>query len=136
MRVILERLSKGTYCTVGRVVLQDERGEALGTWVSLELPWRDNKRSQSCIPEGRYPLVWEWSHKFGRNLWELKDVPGRSEIKIHPSNHWSELEGCIALGKWYNSTDSWLSKSREAVREFESALEGATNVQIEIMDAT
>jgi hypothetical protein len=63
---------------------------------TIELPWKDNHRSTSCIPEGRYPLVKRYSPKFKWHLL-VKDVPGRSVILIHPANDaMKELKGCIA----------------------------------------
>ena len=47
---------------------------------------------------GEYKCVYEYSPRFERNLWELKDVPNRSECKFHASNYWKQLNGCIALG--------------------------------------
>ena len=66
--------------------------------ISLERGWLDNKPNKSSIPEGSYNCVYEYSPKFKRDLWELKDVPGRSECKFHVSNYWNQLNGCIALG--------------------------------------
>ncbi len=63
---------------------------------TIELPWRDNRRNVSCIPEGRYRLGLYPSRKFGLNLL-VQDVPGRSGILIHPANNAAaELRGCIA----------------------------------------
>ena len=63
---------------------------------TIELPWRDNKRQVSCIPEGRYELVRRYSREFGWHLL-LKDVPNRSLILVHPANDAvKELKGCIA----------------------------------------
>lgn len=72
---------------------------------SLELPWRDNLRQKSCIPAGTYTCGLVKSPRFGL-VYEVKDVPGRSAILIHPANFggnadegWTtELQGCIALG--------------------------------------
>lgn len=64
----------------------------------IERGWVDNKNRISCIPEGTYPIVWEFSDKFKRFLWEIKDVPGRSECKIHVANFWYQLNGCISPG--------------------------------------
>ena len=66
---------------------------------TLELPWLDNKPYVSCIPEGTYKVELEYSGRFGKELPELRDVPGRSEIKFHPANFPSELKGCIAPGQ-------------------------------------
>ncbi len=63
---------------------------------TIELPWLDNKRSISCIPEGSYELKARFSEKFKHHL-HLQNVKGRSLILIHPANDAKkELEGCIA----------------------------------------
>jgi len=63
---------------------------------SIELPWLDNRRNVSCVPEGRYQLLQRQSEDRGKHLW-LQDVPGRSLILIHPANNAArELRGCIA----------------------------------------
>ncbi|WP_121667629.1 DUF5675 family protein [Mesonia aquimarina] len=62
----------------------------------IELPWKKNIRSQSCIPEGKYRLKMRYSPKFKWHLHVL-DVPGREFILFHPANHaLRELRGCIA----------------------------------------
>lgn len=63
---------------------------------TIELPWRDNRRNVSCIPEGRYRLQWSRTRRFKMAL-RLLDVPGRSGILIHAANDAAtELQGCIA----------------------------------------
>lgn len=62
----------------------------------IELPWRQNKRGISCIPEGRYQLVLQQHHKHGLQL-AVANVPQREGILIHPANFAiRELQGCIA----------------------------------------
>lgn len=89
---------------------------------SIELPWRNNERGQSCIPEGRYELKLRYTDRFGRH-YLLKDVPGRQLILMHPFNHaLKESRGCIApvetisgTGKGYgsrNALDRLLALSR------------------------
>lgn len=63
---------------------------------TIELPWRENKRRISCIPEGTYILRKRYSEKFKWHF-VLLDVPNRSCILIHPANDaLKELQGCIA----------------------------------------
>lgn len=63
---------------------------------TIELPWLDNQRRISCIPEGEYILQKRFSPKFQWHL-HLQDVPGRDLILIHPANDAKkELLGCIA----------------------------------------
>ena len=63
---------------------------------SIELPWKDNQKNISCIPEGNYHIQFRKSKKY-RNLLIVYGVPGRSWILIHPANDArKELRGCIA----------------------------------------
>ena len=63
---------------------------------TIELPWKNNEPRISCIPEGKYALEKRYSPHHQWHL-ELKDVPGRQLILIHPANDaLHELLGCIA----------------------------------------
>ena len=63
---------------------------------TIELPWLNNQRRISCIPEGEYILQKRFSPKFQWHL-HLQDVPRRDLILIHPANDAKkELLGCIA----------------------------------------
>jgi hypothetical protein len=97
---------------------QSERGTIGGLYVNdrficftLELPWEENKPNVSCVPAGEYILRWEYSAHFESNLWELKGVPGRSEVKIHVANKLSQLRGCIAVGMGIKLGDNGFFKT-------------------------
>ena len=63
---------------------------------TIELPWLNNQRRVSCIPEGSYRLRKRYNAKFKWHL-VLETVKGRSGILIHPANDAKkELLGCIA----------------------------------------
>lgn len=63
---------------------------------TIELPWLQNKRSVSCIPEGRYELKKRVTQKRGQHILVV-NVKGRDGILIHPANDAKkELRGCIA----------------------------------------
>jgi hypothetical protein len=63
---------------------------------SIELPWLNNQRRISCIPEGRYELRRRFTEKRKHHL-VVMNVPARSAILIHPANDAKkELLGCIA----------------------------------------
>lgn len=80
---------------------------------TIELPWNDNKRNISCIPEGVYEVEPRFSKRFKHHL-ILKAVKGRSFILFHPANDaLRELQGCIApvtylsgIGKGVYSRDA------------------------------
>lgn len=63
---------------------------------TIELPWLDNAKLISCIPEGKYLLRRRYSAKFQWHI-EVVDVENRNSILFHPANNaLSELKGCIA----------------------------------------
>ena len=63
---------------------------------TIELPWRENEKRVSCIPEGKYFIRKRYSKKFQWHL-EVVDVKDRSLILFHPANNaLFELNGCIA----------------------------------------
>ena len=66
---------------------------------TLELPWRDNKLSISCIPDGEYRCKVDYSNNKNRNVIELlyEDTKPRSQIQIHVATKTSQLKGCIGV---------------------------------------
>jgi len=80
---------------------------------TIELPWINNKRNVSCVPEGAYEIVPRFSKRFQHHL-ILKNVEGRSFILFHPANDAiRDLAGCIApvtylsgIGKGVYSRDA------------------------------
>ncbi len=63
---------------------------------TIELPWRNNEKRVSCIPEGKYFISKRYSNKFKWHL-EIVNVQNRSLILFHPANNAQlELSGCIA----------------------------------------
>lgn len=101
---------------------------------TIELPWRDNARNVSCIPAGVYRCEMRPSPRFGRDLYEVLDVPARSEILIHPANlggdaslgFRSDLEGCIGPGLFETVLDGQLAvaSSRRATKTLHRLLGG------------
>lgn len=63
---------------------------------TIELPWLNNAKQISCIPEGKYLLRRRYSPKFQWHI-EVIDVEKRGSILLHPANNaQKELKGCIA----------------------------------------
>lgn len=100
---------------------------------TIELPWRQNARLVSCIPEGEYFIQKRYSIKFKWHL-EITGVPGRSLILFHPANHaLNELNGCIAPVTELSGPGKGL-RSRNAFTKFKnlvySALEKGERVNL------
>ena len=77
------------------VLFDAEEGEHI--CVTLELPWKKNKRKESRIPAGTYLCVPRWSSKH-KEHYILENVKDRSLILIHIGNYVREIEGCILVG--------------------------------------
>lgn len=102
---------------------------------TIELPWIQNKRKISCVPEGLYTLQKRYSSKFKYHL-HLKNVADRSLILIHPGNDAKkELEGCIAPVSYHTGIGKGNS-SRKAFHKLTSLVLPAftenTKVQLRI----
>lgn len=82
---------------------------------TLEPPWADNIRFQSCIPPGIYPLT-PGKRDNGRKVIRLGNVADRDGIEIHTGNERRETEGCILVGMSVTITarQYWLSESAQA----------------------
>lgn len=133
--VSLVRKSTGDDGTFGKA-FTDERG-----YYTAELPWRDNRPGISCIPTGEYICKWLYSPHHNRKLYHLQDVPGRTDVEIHPGNYAgdttklsenrnpyrSDVEGCILLGLAAERVlgQMMLIQSRTAIDMFEKEMEQA-----------
>lgn len=94
---------------------------------TLELPWRNNKRSISCIPEGEYQCTIYHSRKY-KTVYHIQDVPGRTAILMHSGNYAgssaaglkTHSRGCILIGKRFGTLDGQraILSSRIGLREF------------------
>ena len=103
MYLKLTRTYQDDYQTQGELnVIEDN--DILFSCVTLELPWRNNERRISRIPNGIYPVFKHISSKFGNSLW-VQDVPNRSEILIHVGNYNRDTLGCILVGDKFIDID-------------------------------
>lgn len=93
-KVELKRVEQSEEVTIGVLVVDGE-----GVCWCLEEPWRENEPNVSCIPAGTYPLALEHSPSKGRELWTIKDVPGRSYVRIHIGNSVDDTAGCVLPGE-------------------------------------
>jgi len=109
-------------CVLVRTPIKDNKGiQTLGTMSVflgvhkiyetkvLELPWKDNKRSVSCIPDGDYwvskrPAEDSPTQKIDHFI--IEDVPNRTYILWHAGNfHW-HIQGCQLHGQAFSDLNS------------------------------
>ena len=105
--VTLTRVAYNDDATPGVLKVEDE------LFYTLELPYINNERNISCIPEGEYIAKPRKSPSRKTTVYELEAVPGRSNIQIHIGNTTDDIEGCILVGnkgsinKVFNSVDAF-----------------------------
>jgi hypothetical protein len=83
--------------TIGELFVNGER-----FCDTLELPYRDNQRSISCIPVGEYKVRLRVARESAtRDYLHLlvKDVKDRSHILFHRGNTAKDTRGCILVGQ-------------------------------------
>jgi hypothetical protein len=126
MKTILEltRLKKSAKSTIGVLKIMGTSTQ----YFTLELPWKNNQRKISCIPEGTYKLEHRFSPKYGQHFW-VKDVPGRDMILIHAGNKPADLLGCIAVGIT-NPLPDFIGNSRAALADLKEKLKGQTDITL------
>ncbi|PHS22020.1 MAG: hypothetical protein COA84_14150 [Robiginitomaculum sp.] len=109
--------------------------------VSVECDWVNNEKNISCIPAGIYDLCWHSSTKFGLvlalhnpNLGVTVTGPShRTHCYIHSANYASQLRGCIALGKTWNSQTWGVADSKDAVDSINALVKKYKVTQLEIV---
>ena len=90
--------------TLGAGFLHSKSLDVLMEFKTVELPWLNNQKYISCITPGTYIGIKHDSPKFGMCIW-IQNVPGRSEILIHPANYWHDLRGCAGPGEEHKQID-------------------------------
>jgi len=96
---------------------------------TLELPWRENQRSVSCIAPGRYECRYIAETNSGKfhDVYHVENVQGRTGILIHPGNYagdeskgyLTDVQGCILPGMYYGELGS-----QQAVIRSQDAMHG------------
>lgn len=108
--------------------------------LTLERPWRDNRRGESCIPPGEWTAKRDRYNAGGYITFEVV-CPPREEIKFHIGNIDENTHGCILLGEqfepvWRNGKNSFpgILASGHAFKEFMSKLEGEEEFKLVITE--
>ncbi len=83
---------------IGEMYVEDDQGRVKFSCKTLELPWRNNRRYQSCVPVGKYRVKLRKSKKHGEHL-HIFDVPHRDYILIHAGNFHRDVKGCVLVGR-------------------------------------
>jgi hypothetical protein len=111
--------------------LATERGDQIA--VTLEHAYQYGDGYAAKVPPRTYKCVREYSEKFEQDLFELKEVPGASEIKFHIGNYNDESDGCILLGMQIGNKNNgglMITDSKTAFKRFMKHLDGVTEFDL------
>jgi len=126
--IIIHRDEQDEKQTLGVCYVKDENGNIIFKSECIERGWLNNQNRISCIPEGEYPVRLEYSNRFRKYLYEIFNVPNRSECKFHAANYARQLNGCIALGNNRADIDKDgykdVTSSRNTIAKFHKAMNG------------
>ena len=132
-KVKIQRISKTDVQTLGILTVFDKYGFPFWECRTLELPWLDNQKRKSCIPEGVYPVVKRYSAKF-KDHFHIKEVPNRDYILIHPVNFVKDLLGCIGAGLSHTDIDGDghrdLTRSKKTLKDLNRILPDSFELEI------
>ena len=123
IQVKLKRVNSGDKGTFG--VLSKNN---IPVCVTLELPWKNNKRNVSCIPVGKYNVIKYTSAKYP-DVWQVMNVEDRSYILIHQGNYLEDTSGCILVGSAFSYGD--INNSRLAMQKLRRSLPYEFTLEIE-----
>ncbi len=162
MRLVLDRYKKTKDCTLGELLLIDNKEVTVFKCDTLERPdynndgIANNEKGRSCIPEGKYTCCKRVSQIVKRSFasytssgkdkdmmeylkqgftFEIGGVKGRDNILIHPANYVRQLKGCVAVGTKTGGEpgiDYCLVNSRKAFMSLSTLLRDYQEIELEV----
>lgn len=103
-KAVIIRLEESKFQTLGNLLLFSSTHLEF-TCKTLELPWLNNQNRISCIPPGEYICRRRKSpSKGGKEVFLITEkdgshVNGRSYIQIEWGNYYTDILGCILVGR-------------------------------------
>ncbi|PQL95196.1 DUF5675 family protein [Apibacter adventoris] len=101
MKAILTRRKFDKVQTLGDLALYNDSEIKIFQCKTLELPWKNNRKSISCIPVGIYEAVPRTTPQRGKHYHIVPTEP-RQWILIHAGNFYTDIKGCILIGDSYS----------------------------------
>lgn len=132
------RVEVGKVGTFGNLLLD---GKAF--CVTLELPWRKNRREVSSIPVGTYrcvrrksPLVTRISGGKYSETFEITSIPGRSDVLFHAGNNIEDTKGCVLVAASFRGLKykRGVSNSGATFDLFMQAMKGVNEFQLTVRE--
>lgn len=117
--LVLKRKFQNDKYTIGRLYLGN-----VYLCDTLEPPKHVN---HPCIDTGTYPIIYQPSKKFGRNMPFLLNCNGRVGIMIHTGNYPRDTQGCILVG--VNITKGSVSFSKKTFEDVNAIIQAILHLK-------
>lgn len=126
VNIVLERLETSDLGTFGELLR-----DGAHLCYTCEDPWRYNRVGQSCIPIGEYECIPHYGIKYF-GVWEVTNVPGRTNILIHNGNTIDDTQGCILVGTMRGTVNAKpaVLNSRYALKNLRAKLPPLFNLKV------
>lgn len=98
MKAKIIRTERDVVQTLGELLVLDDNDLEVYRCKTLELTWKENRQNESCIPPGVYRVKKRWSRRFHWHF-HIQDVEDRTWILIHQGNFYTDIKGCILVGR-------------------------------------
>lgn len=98
MNLLLKRRWLTLETTIGELSI-DGTPECLILEDRYRPPPEPKVPGKTCIPIGRYRVLWTWSQRFQRKMLLVDGVPGFQGIRVHGGNDAGDTEGCLLPGR-------------------------------------
>ena len=103
----------------------EDKDRGLNSGMTLDEIKSIKVSSTTCIPYGQYKVIKYLSHKQGKLVPLLVDVPGFDYVEIHVGNKPEDTDGCILVGAVHPAVPDWIGSSKIAFERLMSKLERA-----------
>ncbi len=110
----------------------------------IERPSMGNQHIISCIPAGIYQCMPHKSPSKG-DCWQLINVPGRTDILIHPGNfasivsiggkiHGADTDGCLMYGFGIEENIPMITQSKQCIDYLYTTIGLKSEWQLDVRD--
>jgi hypothetical protein len=123
MNLVVQRTTFTDQSTCGEMLING----AHQCW-TLEPRSDQSQGKPYCIPAGTYNISLIESARFAMITPHVLDVPGFTEIEVHPGNYPSDTEGCTLVGE--SQGPDMVGSSRMAFNALMQRLQGQTDISI------
>jgi len=110
MELILNRVNKNKYCTIGELYINGK----FQCYTLEDVERKSKIKGKTAIPTGRYEVILNMSNRFKRVMPLLLNVPNFEGVRIHTGNSAKDTEGCILVGRSAYIDNNVIGESRIA----------------------